>query len=93
MLQYITVCCSEFAVCCSVLQCVAACCSVVNMTNGSYEERANTCLLQCVIVNMCLLQCVIVCLLQCVIVFHTRVPSLIHVCDMLHSYVMTQSYV
>jgi len=44
-------------VCCSVLQCVAACCSVIQLMSGSGQ---NTGRLRCVVVCYSVLQCVAV---------------------------------
>ena len=67
-------CVAVVAVCCSVLRCVAVCCSVLGIESHGYTilEAGNGMLrlLQCVAVCCCVLQCVAVCcsVLQCVAV-------------------------
>ena len=61
--------------CCSVSQCVAVCCSVLQLRNYHIRSRSKAsglliCMLQCVAVRCSVLQCVAVrcCVLQCVAV-------------------------
>jgi len=77
-----------FAVCCTVLQCVAVC-----LYNGVEALSRLLCyytsVLQCAAVSSSVLQCVVVCcsVLQCAVVCSICMTRLIHTCDTTDLYV------